>query len=98
MTPKPSDKPQTIIIDDEQVPAHLREETGPKVTIHHFEWSTATTSTGLGALLKIILAFLVFVAVVFAALVGIWLLLFLGVVLGIIAAIRSILFPTGGRR
>ncbi|MFH1739799.1 MAG: hypothetical protein ABIH23_12380 [bacterium] len=88
---------QTIIVNDDQVPAHLREESGPKVTVHHFEWDTSTSTGGIGGLVKVVLGFLVLAAVVFTALVGIWLLLFLGLALGIIAVVRSFLFPSSGR-
>ena len=88
---------QTIIVNDDQVPTHLREETGPKVTVHHFEWDTTSSTRGIGSLVKVVLGFLVLAAVVFTAFVGIWVLLLLGLALGLIAMIRSLVFPSNSR-
>ena len=77
----------------EDVPAHLFDETEPKVTVHHFEWGTSTP----GSLVKTVLGLFAVLAVFLLVLVGVWAFLFVGFALGIVAAIRSLLFPTGRR-
>jgi VIT1/CCC1 family predicted Fe2+/Mn2+ transporter len=84
---------QTIIVRDDEVPAHLFDETEPTVTVRHFEWSTSTGR--FGGLLAAIPGALVVFAVFFLALAGVWLLLLAAFALGMFAVIRSLLFPTG---
>ncbi len=96
--------PETIIVDESEVPAHLRDVNSaaqngphPRITVHRFEWTPRSRSGGLGSLLQSAIGFVVLLGTVLTLFVGIWLFLFLAILLplavGAIGLLRSLLTP-----
>jgi len=96
--------PETIIVDESEVPAHLRDmdsasQNGPhpRITVHEFVWTSSGRPGGLGSLIQAAVGLVLLLGTLLTLFVGFWLLLFLAIVVsftvGVIGLLRFLLFP-----